>query len=76
MPLEGVVDLAEQAKRLSKQVEQLEKGLAGIDRKLANENFVSRAPAEVVARERTRRQELAGKLAQARELLASLPQSG
>ncbi len=53
---------AEQA-RLQKQADTLTKGIAGIEGKLANEKFVSRAPAEVVQRERQRLEELQRDLA-------------
>ncbi len=72
MPLAGIIDVAAETKRLEKQRDELEKHLIGIDKKLANENFVSRAPAEVVERERTRREEFAGKLEQIQNLLKDL----
>jgi len=49
--------------RLAKQAETLGKGIEGIQRKLANENFVTRAPAEVVQRERDRLADLQAELA-------------
>ena len=47
-------------------------GIAGIEKKLANENFVSRAPAEVVQRERDRLSELQAELAQVRASLSTM----
>lgn len=69
LPLEGVIDIEEEKARLNKQREQIVKGLTGIDKKLANENFVTRAKPEVVERERERRTELATKLQQVDEVL-------
>jgi valyl-tRNA synthetase len=72
MPLEGVVDLDEERRRLAKQREELVKVLTGIDRKLSNEQFISRAPAAVVDRERERQTEFTEKLRQVDDLAAKL----
>ncbi len=58
IPLEGVIDRDAELKRQRKEKEKLSGIIAGSEKKLADEKFVSRAPAEVVA--------------QARENLASL----
>ena len=58
MPLEGLVDVEAEAKRLTGQLEKLEGDLSRISSKLENESFVTRAPAEVVERQRTLREEL------------------
>ena len=52
MPLEGVIDLDQEKNRLSAEIERLAGQLKGVRAKLENEKFVSRAPAEVVDRER------------------------
>ena len=54
VPLAGVVDLAEERERLKKEIEKAEKEIAGIEGRLNNPNFVARAPAEVVAKDRAR----------------------
>ena len=54
--LEGAVDLQQECRRLSTERDRLEKQLAGLSAKLANESFVSRAPAEVIAKEREKEQ--------------------
>ena len=46
--LEGVVDRDAERARHRKELERLEGVIVGHEKKLANENFVSRAPAEVV----------------------------
>jgi len=56
-----VIDAQAEKKRLEKELANLDKQIAGINGKLGNENFVSRAPAEVVQRERERLEELQGK---------------
>ena len=52
-----VIDLAEEKARLDKRITEHEADIAGIDKKLANENFVSRAPKAVVEEQHTRRTE-------------------
>ncbi len=58
LPLEGVVDLRQELARLDKAVAKLNQELLGITKKLGNEDFRTRAPAEVVAAEERRKQEL------------------
>jgi len=52
LPLAGVIDLDRERERLRKELERVDGQLRGVASKLANEQFVARAPAEVVARER------------------------
>jgi valyl-tRNA synthetase len=58
VPLAGLVDDSKEKERLTRQLQKLDKDLAAIAKKLDNEGFVARAPAEVVAKERERRAEL------------------
>ncbi|MDY7010070.1 MAG: valine--tRNA ligase [Planctomycetota bacterium] len=50
----GVIDITAERARLTKQVQTIQNGITGIEKKLANEGFVAKAPAEVVGRERER----------------------
>jgi valyl-tRNA synthetase len=52
VPLVGMIDLGEERARLEKEISQKEQFLAGVERKLHNEQFTSRAPQDVVQRER------------------------
>ena len=52
LPLEELVDLDRERDRLRKEVGRLDAQLEGAERKLANESFVTRAPDEVVQKER------------------------
>lgn len=52
--LSGAVDFQAELARLDKEIGKTEKELAGIEAKLSNEGFVSRAPAAIVEQERTR----------------------
>src|SRR5881396_43150 len=67
--LEGAIDLQQECRRLSGELTRLEQQLVGLAAKLTNQQFVARAPAEVVAKEREKerawhdqRQVLADKL--------------
>src|SRR5881396_383488 len=67
--LEGVVDLTHECRRLSDEFDRLEKQLGNLAARLTNASFVSRAPQDVVAKEREKekawrdqRDVLAGKL--------------
>ena len=54
--LEGAIDVQQECKRLSTEVERLDKQLAALAGRLANASFVSRAPKDVVAAERAKGQ--------------------
>ncbi|MDF1586626.1 valine--tRNA ligase [Marinimicrococcus flavescens] len=54
MPVADVVDLAQEAQRLRKEIARLEGEIGKIEQKLANPKFVERAPAEVVEEQRER----------------------
>jgi len=49
-----MVDLDAECERLTKEIEQTEEEIARTGQLLANENFTSRAPADVVERQRER----------------------
>ncbi len=59
IPLSGAVDFAAETARLEKELAKLDKEHAMLTGKLGNENYVSRAPAEVVERDKARVLELA-----------------
>jgi valyl-tRNA synthetase len=54
LPLEGVIDVAHERERLATEIARIRGQLGGVEKKLENETFVSRAPADVVGRERER----------------------
>src|SRR5689334_20741131 len=57
LPLQGVVDLPAEAARLTKEIAKLEGEIGKMDQKLGNDDFVKRAPEEVVEELRERRDE-------------------
>ena len=60
--LEGIVDVAKESARLEKEIAKLAKENEGLTRKLANEQFVSKAPADVVEKVRQRQTGLLKKI--------------
>jgi len=72
VPLADVIDVSAERERLEKQASEALGFIDKAQRKLGNEGFVSRAPADVVQRERDRLVELRDKLARIREQLSAL----
>jgi valyl-tRNA synthetase len=72
LPLEGVVDVQAERERLAKEIAKLESELETVRKKLANANFVDRAPAAVVEEHRQREQDFNSRLDQLRERAAGL----
>ncbi|MDD6180540.1 MAG: valine--tRNA ligase [Desulfovibrionaceae bacterium] len=58
VPLEGAVDFEAELARLEKELAKIAKDLEGLQKRLANESFTSRAPREVVEKERARAEAL------------------
>ncbi|HHQ14132.1 MAG TPA: valine--tRNA ligase, partial [Chromatiales bacterium] len=54
VPMAGLIDVAAETARLNKNRDRLANELKRCEAKLANEKFVSRAPAEVIEKERAR----------------------
>ena len=69
LPLAGIIDFGAEEARLEKEVARLQGEIGRIDKKLANESFMSRAPEEVVEAEREKR---AGYAADSERLSAAL----
>ncbi|RKY43160.1 MAG: valine--tRNA ligase [Candidatus Makaraimicrobium thalassicum] len=56
VPLGGAVDIEKERTRVNKKIEDLQRYLNGIDKKLKNKAFVEKAPEDVVRKEEARRQ--------------------
>ena len=54
VPMAGLIDKDAELARLNKEIDKLQRELEKVQNKLCNENFVGKAPAEVVAKERER----------------------
>jgi valyl-tRNA synthetase len=75
VPLQGLIDLQAERAKHHKSLSDLEKQLAAVRAKLANEGFVARAPRDVVDQQRAREAELEIQRAAVEALLASLETS-
>lgn len=75
MSIEGLVDVEAEVAKLQKQLATVEKGIAGISKKLTNENFVKKAPPEIVSGEEKRKVELLEKREKLQKLMDTLSAS-
>jgi valyl-tRNA synthetase len=72
IPLEGMIDMDAEKQKLTKEQENLRGFLAGVEKKLSNEQFVAHAPAEVLAKERQKLTDAQEKLKKVEERLKLL----
>ena len=76
VPLEGVIDLDEERRRITKELDRIEGELKGLAGKLANKQFRERAPKEIVAKDEARVEALKerkAKLTASRDRLSAAP---
>jgi valyl-tRNA synthetase len=74
VPLADLVDLAAERERLRRELAQVEQDVERLRALLARDGFVSKAPAQIVERERMRLAEREEQATKLRERLAGLPQ--
>ncbi len=72
VPLEGVIDLDQERRRLGTEIERLEGQITLAKKKLGNPSFTERAPAEVVEKERAKEVRYADQIAKLNETLQGL----
>jgi len=72
LPLADVIDIAQEKARLDKEISKLDQEIEKFDKKLANENFTAKAPAEVVQEQKDRREEALASKARLAEALERL----
>jgi valyl-tRNA synthetase len=72
LELAGLVDLAAERARLTKELAKCDADIARVDAKLGNPNFVARAPEEVVEEEKEKREEALTRKAKIAEALQRL----
>jgi valyl-tRNA synthetase len=70
--LDEVIDVEVEKQRLQKELQKLDAERLSLEKKLANEGFLEKAPAEVVAKARSRRDEVEGLQVKTREKLRRL----
>ena len=76
LPFEGTVDLAAERARLEREIEKRVRDLGQVEAKLANEAFVTRAPAPVVEKQRERAAELGRAVGRLRDQVERLAGAG
>ena len=72
VPLAGMIDLEQERERLRKEIEEKEGFLKSVEQKLNNEQFVTKAPNEVVERERQKKKDATAELERLQDNLADL----
>lgn len=72
IPLEGLVDLAEEVKRLQKAVEKIQKDISVLNGKLSNVNFMKNAPEDLVAADKALLETHRARLARLQDSLTRL----
>ena len=75
LPLAGIVDLEKERQRLNVEIEEVTKGIAGSEKLLSNEDFLAKAPDQVVQRERDKLADYRQRQAKLQERLRSLQAS-
>ncbi len=72
VPLSGLMDVEKECKRVARELAKKEKAVGGVNAKLQNQEFLAKAPKEVVARDEARKEELMRQIQELRELADSL----
>ncbi len=72
VPLEGLIDFGKERARLDKELGKLNNEREGLEKRLANRDFINRAAADVVATTRARANELADQISKLRAMIESL----
>jgi len=72
IPLEGLIDIDSERKRLSKDLENLKGQLEKLSKKLANADFLANAPEDVVNKDRAKKAEFEGRVEKLNQNLEQL----
>ena len=72
LQLAGLIDVEAEKKRLTKEISEIEKYLAGISSKLNNKEFADNAPEEIILKEKEKMEQAQGKSAKLKNQLDSL----
>ncbi|PYI52281.1 valine--tRNA ligase [Paenibacillus flagellatus] len=72
LPLAGLIDISQEVARLEKEVQSLNAEVERVEKKLANEGFVAKAPAKVIEEEKAKMRDYAEKREKVLARLAEL----
>src|SRR5699024_1101620 len=72
LPLEGLIDIDKEIVRLEKELEKWTKEVERVQKKLANENFVNKAPKAIVDEEKAKEKDYLDKQKKVKARLAEL----
>ena len=61
LPLGGIIDLEQEISRLEKELQGVEKDLKKVVAKLSNDNFLKKAPGNIIEKEKNKHDELDSK---------------
>jgi valyl-tRNA synthetase len=75
LPLKGLIDLGAEKTRLEKEIAKVDADIKRVDAKLANPDFVKRAPEDIIEGEREKREEAQGRRAKIVEALERMAQA-
>jgi valyl-tRNA synthetase len=76
VPLKGVLNIETEINRLNKDMHGVNESLIMINRKLMNEDFLERAPQEIVKKEKAKFDELSGRKERIAESIKRLKEAG
>jgi valyl-tRNA synthetase len=72
LPLAGLINVAEERKRLEKEIAKIEKDVTLFNKKLSNEAFLAKAPPEVLEKDRNKLKDARGKMQILQDSLAKI----
>jgi valyl-tRNA synthetase len=74
IPLEGLVDVEKETEKITKEIESIEKFVAGLSGRLENKDFVAKAPEQVITQQKESLAKKQAELVELKKHLASLKQ--
>lgn len=72
IPLEGLIDVNVERLRIQKEINRISSSLESVKKKLSNESFISKAPMEVIEREKTKMNDWQKALEKLQQILKDL----
>lgn len=76
LPVEGLIDVSKETERIRKEIGKISKDLERTEKKLSNPDFLSRAPEEIIQKEREIFEELSFQIKKMEDVLGKLREIG